>query len=109
MIQQYYYKMDDCPATNASDRDCICWHEAGSGPMPEGARCWREKPNTPPEQPKPVIPDGWKLVPVEPTDTMQQEAYNQVLFELLPYRQDTLEDIAGQIYRAMLAAAPKPE
>lgn len=48
----------------------------------------------------PVIPDGWKLVPVEPTAEMAQAARDCHEGEsFLPY----------SIYRAMLAAAPAQE
>ena len=48
----------------------------------------------------PVIPDGWKLVPIEPTAEMAQAARDCHESEsFLPY----------SIYRAMLAAAPAQE
>lgn len=48
----------------------------------------------------PVIPDGWKLVPIEPTAEMAQAARDCHEGEsFLPY----------SIYRAMLAAAPAQE
>ena len=46
-------------------------------------------------QPAPSVPDGWKLVPIEPTRDMLDRM-----------------DLGGNMlyrYRAMLAAAPKPE
>lgn len=46
----------------------------------------------------PVVPQGWKLVPVEPTVNMQQAALKHVV------RQHQTRDI----YAAMLAAAPQP-
>lgn len=46
-----------------------------------------------------VIPDGWRLVPIEPTPGMMVEGTLVSEFEADP---------AG-MYRAMIAAAPKPE
>ncbi len=52
------------------------------------------------------VPEGWKLVPIEATQEMLKESGL--------YDDDTIEvnsaaSMAGQIYRAMLAAAPKKE
>jgi hypothetical protein len=46
---QYYYKTNDCKALHATDAECICWHDEGTGPFP-GLRIgvhtchWRDKP-----------------------------------------------------------------
>lgn len=29
---QYYYKVIGCQAAEAHNRDCICWHDEGTGP-----------------------------------------------------------------------------
>ena len=29
---QYFYKSNKCKAEGASDSDCICWHDEGTGP-----------------------------------------------------------------------------
>lgn len=34
-VAQYYYKVTGCPAVEASDDECICWHDKGTGPHPE--------------------------------------------------------------------------
>jgi hypothetical protein len=47
-----------------------------------------------------AVPDGWKLVPVEPTDEMLAAGSEQ---------DQQFYDHARFVYRAMLAAAPKPE
>ncbi|EPQ7144224.1 hypothetical protein [Enterobacter hormaechei] len=55
----------------------------------------------------PVIPDGWKLVPVEPTEEMIAAAMcsNDVLFDS---EDDTMFLVQHTvIWRAMLAAAPQ--
>lgn len=51
-------------------------------------------------RPQPAIPDGWQLVPVEPTGEMLQAAFT--------YLED-IDFIATGVYKAMLAAAPKQE
>ncbi|EEH1591907.1 eaa protein [Salmonella enterica subsp. enterica serovar Gaminara] len=55
----------------------------------------------------PVIPDGYALVPVEPTDEMIAAAMNceDVLFN----SDESFYVQFGNIYEAMLAAAPQPE
>lgn len=61
----------------------------------------------------PVIPDGWKLVPIEPTEAMCDVKHIGVDVFVgeaegdEPYSIDG--DSAGKVYRSMLAAAPKPE
>lgn len=45
MTRQYYYKVDGCKAFSASDPNCICWHDEGTGPMPYAhgdTFSWRE-------------------------------------------------------------------
>ncbi|QHJ81643.1 MAG: hypothetical protein [Bacteriophage sp.] len=60
-----------------------------------------------------VIPDGWKLVPIEPTEAMCDVKHIGVDVFVgeaegdEPYSIDG--DSAGKVYRSMLAAAPKPE
>lgn len=49
-VQQYYNKVAGCPARLATDPECICWHDEGSGPYKgprnDNARMtWRDKPN----------------------------------------------------------------
>ncbi|QHS36084.1 hypothetical protein GWQ43_08435 [Alcaligenes faecalis] len=34
-VAQYYYKVTGCPAVEASDEKCICWHDKGTGPHPD--------------------------------------------------------------------------
>lgn len=55
----------------------------------------------------PVTPDGYALVPVEPTDEMIEAAMNceDVLFN----SDESFCVQFGNIYEAMLAAAPKPQ
>ncbi|HDX8367391.1 TPA: hypothetical protein RQN08_002639 [Aeromonas dhakensis] len=49
------------------------------------------------------VPEGWKLVPVEPTDQMF-EAGNSAYWST-----STNHDAIIATYRAMLTAAPKPD
>jgi hypothetical protein len=54
---------------------------------------------TPPAQP--AVPEGWKLVPVEPTEIMQDAGVVVMpTVDCHPYD-------AGMVYKAMIAAAPK--
>ena len=64
------------------------------------------------------IPEGWKLVPVEPTDEMREagkdahyEAETRIsdadAWSLTGFAHRTVR--ASYIYRAMLAAAPQPQ
>lgn len=48
----------------------------------------------------PVIPDGWVMVPVEPTEGMLAAAGSSVILS---------EDEAFAVYSNMLAAAPQQE
>jgi hypothetical protein len=52
---------------------------------------------------QPAVPEGWKLVPVEPSDAMVQAAHHLDL-SYMPGQEGA--DRAA-IYRAMLAAAPE--
>lgn len=60
-----------------------------------------------PAPPSVAVPDGWKLVPTEPTCEMKRIAMKEGA--------KTLHDYAGHdawchtVYRAMLAAAPQPD
>ncbi|ECS9353113.1 DUF550 domain-containing protein [Salmonella enterica] len=74
------------------------------------ARQWPEPKDGEPrlhikEQPAPVVPDGYSLVPVEPTDEMIAAAMNceDVLFN----SDESFCVQFGNIYEAMLAAAPQ--
>ena len=49
------------------------------------------------EQPTPAVPQGWKLVPVSPTQEMHDAARAALASGSIPM---------PQVYRAMLAAAP---
>ena len=51
------------------------------------------------------VPDGWKLVPIEPTQEMINRVIDERLDALAAGKDHTFIDI----YKAMLAAAPKPE
>ena len=53
-----------------------------------------------PEQPKVSVPDGWKLVPIEPTPKMIDATWNEDINVVESHRRNR------RIYAAMLAAAP---
>lgn len=52
-------------------------------------------------QPAPSVPEGWKLVPVEPTQEMINHVIKERLEALVAWKEHTFIDI----YKAMLAAA----
>ncbi|WP_363420710.1 DUF551 domain-containing protein [Enterobacter ludwigii] len=54
----------------------------------------------------PVIPDGWVLVPIEPTAEMQSAAASAIRFETTPINKLWT---GNAVYKAMLAAAPQQE
>ena len=56
-----------------------------------------------PAQPAPSVPDGWKLVPIEPTQEMLDAGEDTFVSSLSGT--PTSSPIA--VYRAMLAAAPE--
>ncbi len=53
--------------------------------------------------PEPAAPEGWKLVPVEPTHDMLYVIVNCGHFDVVQ------PEMAAKYYRAMLAAAPNPD
>jgi hypothetical protein len=59
----------------------------------------KSEPNLAPSNVYPAVPDGWQLVPKEPTREMCMAGYAE----------NTDCDREDEIYRAMLAAAPAPE
>ena len=54
-------------------------------------------------QPAPSAPDGWKLVPIEPTYEMLEAGEGA----LVPTYTDTPVSVPDDVYRAMLASAPE--
>ena len=54
-------------------------------------------------QPAPSVPEGWKLVPIEPTGEMINKVIDERLAALVSGKDHSMLDI----YRAMLAAAPE--
>ncbi len=82
---KYYYKADDCPAINAHDGNCICWHHEGTGKFPNARH---DEENTLFE---------WKLftTPQPAPDTVPRAEYNKLLGALktlveLKHQKDTL-------------------
>lgn len=60
------------------------------------------------------VPEGWQLVPVEPTDDMFVVGGERLFDCVGPWEGDDdttvkEQDLAATIYRAMLAAAPSPD
>ena len=54
-------------------------------------------------QPAPIVPEGWKLVPIEPTYEMLEAGEGA----FVPTYTDTPVSVPFDVYRAMLAAAPE--
>lgn len=54
----------------------------------------------------PVVPDGWVMVPVEPTAEMQSAAAGAIRFDTTPINKLWT---GNAVYRAMIAAAPQQE
>ncbi|HEN3621610.1 TPA: hypothetical protein U5E34_002435 [Yersinia enterocolitica] len=59
---------------------------------------------TTPQLNSPEIPDGWKLVPIEPTDAMQVAAANAIRFDTTAINKLWT---GKRVFDAMLAAAPE--
>lgn len=54
-----------------------------------------------------AVPEGWKLVPVEPTDEMYEAGYNKLRdIHSGPFNGSPSLGHSGVVYRAMLAASP---
>jgi hypothetical protein len=63
-----------------------------------------EEPSSPESVEGWSVPEGWKLVPIEPTLEMAHQGY----YNHEPEKGDDKIDICAHIYRAMIAAAPLP-
>ena len=57
-------------------------------------------------KPAPVIPEGWKLVPIEATEEMLETGINYRLHTRIA-KDWTWERDTNEIYKTMLAVAPK--
>lgn len=73
------------------------------GNLPDGSYSVYTRPQLPA-----VVPDGWMLVPMKPTQIMLQEGWERLPVERLP-NDIPLMDFVHYIYEAMLAAAPQPD
>ena len=89
------------------DRKCAtCKHWQGEQSADETPdRITLEEAFNAGKQSAPSVPDGWKLVPIEPTQEMTNHVIDERLEALVAGKEHTFIDI----YKAMLAAAPKPE
>lgn len=76
---------------------CETCHGIVDGKLPQPAMLSEQAPCD--------IPEGWKLVPVEPTEKMLEAAFLRIESEGI----HTTPWLRGSIYRTMLSAAPKPE
>lgn len=58
---------------------------------------------------RPAVPEGYKLVPIEPTSAMKTAGCGVEVYQDSPAELDALTwEEAAAIWRAMLAAAPEP-
>ena len=82
----------------------LCKAEGQSpGVMRTCPECGSKEATLPGAQPAPSVPDGWKLVPIEPTQEMIDHVIDERLDALAAGKDHTFIDI----YKAMLAAAPE--
>ena len=70
-------------------------------PVREAFRAALEQPQDHPEQHLDMVPEGWKLVPVEPTEAMLHAGNSAI-------ENWGVDANGSSTYRAMLAAAPQP-
>ncbi|WP_425401213.1 hypothetical protein [Algiphilus sp.] len=77
---EYYYRQSECTADIARSAACVCWFPEDTGPFPDEKHDdpsttmeWRDVYLAPPS-PRPAVPDGWQMVPVEPTAEMLHAA-----------------------------------
>lgn len=80
--------------TGAARREWM-WRNPGEGLIP----LFTAPPAT-------VVPNGWVLVPVEPTTEMQSAAASAIRFETTPINKLWT---GNAVYKSMLAAAPQQE
>ena len=67
---------------------------------------WSPLYKLPGAQPTPIIPEGWKLVPIEPTPSMKTAGLGVEVYQDSPPSTDCLTwEEAEAIYTAMIAAA----
>ena len=104
-IHDAIYKIDDCEPVKDAVRDAL-----DSIDLSEYAATQQEPIQTPeefahmvataPAQAEPSVPEGWKLVPVQPTQEMCQVAQWKLReWPRFPFR-------VSPVYQAMLEAAP---
>lgn len=87
---------------NLSRWDFTLWPDEECNDGREWAPVYTSAPPKPDAAPS--VPDGWQLVPVEPTQRMLEAAFLRIESEGI----STTPWLRASIYRAMLAAAPKP-
>ncbi len=75
--RKYYFKDNACKAQFASEPDCICWHDEGTGPLSaeeqaSGILNWREQEQTPADKQRSVLQEAadflymaWGYVPAD--------------------------------------------
>lgn len=94
--RQYFYKTNACTARDASQPDCVCWHEEGAGPLaddPDSIRDWHAAPSQQPaavQAPAPeVIAERWVVY----YDNLGEEPYTSTYMHPLKLYESKLEAI----------------
>ena len=67
-----------------------------------------EPPASAPAKQEPAVPEGWKLVPMVPTNDMFEAGFAQREKQHAAEQIDDMRESVFNIYHAMLAAAPSP-
>ena len=93
--------MLNCQTLSGDTGWILSWTQSGAGLCNrlKGEENEKKLYALPGAQPAPIVPEGWKLVPIELTTEMEEAGY---------YTSGSFT-AAAATYAAMLAAAPKPE
>ncbi|QDJ57288.1 hypothetical protein [Bordetella hinzii] len=103
-VSKYFHRVAGCPTHRASDAECICWHDKGTGPYPDArvgdiyngvTLTWRTKPATP-------VAASAEPVADEVTPEMMRAAHAAAR----EYYERTGGNDPAVIYRAMRRVAP---
>ena len=80
------------------------WEQDGYGDNPDASPLYAHPGAQ--AQPAPSVPEGWKLVPIEPTHEMVKACASAARAYMQEYGENSPRRV---MWAAMLAAAPKPE
>ena len=102
--------MLNCPTLGGDIGWILSWTQSGAGLCNrlQGEENEKRLYALPCAQPETRSPDGWKLVPIEPTPMMKTAGIGVEVYQDSPPSSDCLTwEEAEAIYTAMLAAAPE--